>query len=61
MHGSADQLVSPSQTLLVHTALRASGAKSTRYVITGANHGGGHFSDPKVIEIMVDFLDKTLK
>ncbi|WP_246223019.1 hypothetical protein [Draconibacterium halophilum] len=47
--------------MLVHTALRASGAKSTRYVITGANHGGGHFSDPKVIEIMVDFLDKTLK
>ena len=29
--------------------------------IVGANHGGGHFSDPKVIKIMVDFLDKALK
>nr|WP_319997881.1 hypothetical protein [uncultured Draconibacterium sp.] len=29
--------------------------------IVGASHGGGHFSDPKVIKIMVDFLDKALK
>ena len=29
--------------------------------IVGANHGGGHFFDPKVIKIMVDFLDKALK
>nr|WP_319573125.1 hypothetical protein [uncultured Draconibacterium sp.] len=28
--------------------------------IVGANHGGGHFSDPKVIKIMVDFWDKAL-
>lgn len=61
IHGSADQLVSPSQTLLVHNALQKAGVESTRYVITGANHGGPHFSDPKVIEIMVDFLNKKLK
>ncbi|MDX8341387.1 alpha/beta hydrolase [Draconibacterium sp. IB214405] len=61
IHGTADMLVSPSQTLLVHNALRNAGVESTRYAIVGANHGGGHFSDPKVIKIMVDFLDKTLK
>lgn len=61
IHGSADQLVSPSQTLLVHNALRKAGVESTRYVINGANHGGPQFSDPKIIQIMVDFLNKNLK
>ncbi|WP_206082227.1 alpha/beta hydrolase [Maribellus sediminis] len=61
IHGSVDQLVSPSQTLLVHNALRNAEAESTRYVISGANHGGPQFSDPKVIRIMIEFLDKALK
>ncbi|HPF50631.1 MAG TPA: alpha/beta hydrolase [Draconibacterium sp.] len=61
IHGSADQLVSPSQTLLVHNALRKVGGESTRYVINEANHGGPQFSDPKVIQIMTDFLNKNLK
>lgn len=39
LHGSADQLVSPSQTLILHNALRAKGVDSTRYVVKGANHG----------------------
>jgi acetyl esterase/lipase len=38
-HGSADKLVSPSQTLLLHTALRKAGVDSTRYVVEGAGHG----------------------
>ena len=38
-HGSDDRLVSPSQTLLLHNALRAAGGDSTRYVIDGAGHG----------------------
>jgi acetyl esterase/lipase len=38
-HGSADTLVSPSQTLLLHNALRAKGVDSTRYVLNGAGHG----------------------
>jgi hypothetical protein len=32
-------MVSPSQTLLLHNALRAKGGRSTRYVLSGANHG----------------------
>jgi acetyl esterase/lipase len=39
LHGIADQLVSPSQTLILHNALRANGVDSTRYVVEGANHG----------------------
>lgn len=39
MHGSADQMVSPSQTLLLHNAIRAKGGRSTRIVVRNANHG----------------------
>jgi acetyl esterase/lipase len=39
LQGSNDELVSPSQTLLVHNVLRAKGVSSTRYVVAGANHG----------------------
>ncbi|WP_445187467.1 hypothetical protein ACTXG6_09945 [Pseudonocardia sp. Cha107L01] len=38
-HGTADTIISPSQTLLLHTALRAAGVDSTRYLLAGANHG----------------------
>jgi len=50
LHGSADQLVSPSQTVILHNALRAKGVGSTRYVINGANHGDLTFLgfDPNV-------------
>lgn len=60
-HGMADMLVSPSQTLLLHTALRKAGVSSTRYVITGTGHGGGQFSSPLVLNIIIDFLNKSLK
>ena len=33
LHGSDDRLVSPSQTLRLHAALRAAGVDSTRYVL----------------------------
>jgi acetyl esterase/lipase len=39
LHGSQDKLVSPSQTLILHNALVAAGAHSTRYVLEGAGHG----------------------
>jgi acetyl esterase/lipase len=38
-HGSADRLVSPTQTLRLHNALRAKGVDSTRYIVLGADHG----------------------
>jgi acetyl esterase/lipase len=70
-HGTADKLVSPTQTLLVHNALRAKGVDSTRYVLTGASHGdlsfmgdaksGYVWSTQKVMDVMVTFLGKHLK
>ncbi|WP_405059980.1 alpha/beta hydrolase [Kribbella sp. NBC_01505] len=38
-HGSADNVVPPRQSLLLHTALLEHGVESTRYVLTGARHG----------------------
>ncbi|MFJ6569729.1 prolyl oligopeptidase family serine peptidase [Streptomyces sp. NPDC091292] len=71
MHGSKDRLISPSQTLLLHEALRAKGADSTRYVLTGADHGdmafmgdteaGKPWITKKALGYMVDFLDKQLR
>jgi len=70
LHGSADTLVSPSQTLLLHRALRAAGVDSTRYVLTGANHGDLAFlNDPaaalpwssqEVMDHIVAFLNSHL-
>lgn len=61
LHGTQDKAVSPSQTLLMHQALREAGVPSTRYVLEGAGHATAEFSDPQVIGIMVDFLDSHLK
>jgi acetyl esterase/lipase len=70
-HGSADNIVSPSQTLLLHNALRAAGVDSTRYVIEGAGHGDLVFAgDPasalrwstsQVMGYLVDFLNAKLR
>jgi acetyl esterase/lipase len=70
-HGSADRLVSPSQTLLLHTALLAHGVQSTRYVLDGAGHGdlAALLGDPdgalpwstqELLGYIVNFLDKEL-
>jgi acetyl esterase/lipase len=70
LHGSDDGLVSPSQTLRLHTALRAAGVDSTRYVLRGANHGdlaflGDHeagrvWSTTTVLDIVTGFLRDRL-
>jgi len=71
LHGSSDALLSPSQTLILHDALRAKAAESTRYVVEGANHGelpflGGdttllkQWSSQQVMGVIVRFLQKHL-
>ncbi|MFI6463258.1 prolyl oligopeptidase family serine peptidase [Streptomyces sp. NPDC050538] len=70
-HGSADNLVSPSETLNLHTALRAKGIDSTRYVLTGAGHGDLSFTGDTTASLpwstqetmghIVDFLGQHLK
>ncbi|HXI43697.1 MAG TPA: alpha/beta hydrolase [Bryobacteraceae bacterium] len=69
-HGSKDRLVSPSQTLMLHNALLAAGAHSTRYVLDGADHGdlafmgdkksGLPWSARETMDIIVDFLKRSL-
>ena len=61
LHGTQDVSVSPSQTLLLHNALREAGVYSSRYVIEGAGHASAEFSNPQIIKIIVDFLDSNLK
>ncbi|WP_405059290.1 alpha/beta hydrolase [Kribbella sp. NBC_01505] len=70
LHGSADRLISPSQTLLLHNALRSKGIESSRYVLTGADHGdlsftgdtaaGKPWGTQETMNHIVDFLDKQL-
>ena len=65
-HGSNDRIVSPSQTLKLHNALRRAGVSSTRVVLIGAGHGDlGFIGDPQgglpwstnqVMDIIVRFL-----
>ncbi|MEV7284080.1 alpha/beta hydrolase [Streptomyces sp. NPDC093252] len=69
-HGSADQLVSPSQTLKLSDKLKAKGADATRYVVEGANHGDMAFmgntesvkdwSSVPVMNAITGFLDEKL-
>jgi acetyl esterase/lipase len=69
-HGSQDRLVSPSQTLMLHRALRAAGGRSTRYVLDGAGHGdlsflgdresGLPWSTRQTMGIIVDFLQRSI-
>jgi acetyl esterase/lipase len=70
LHGSADTLVSSSQTQHVHQALRTAGADSTRYVVAGANHGDfGVLADSDaalawtsatVVNVITEFLHRHL-
>ncbi|MHA6765563.1 alpha/beta fold hydrolase [Streptacidiphilus sp. PAMC 29251] len=70
-HGTEDRLVSPSQTQRLHQALRAKGVPSTRYVLTGADHGdlafmGGSpeaalpWTTEEVMGELLAFLDRQL-
>jgi acetyl esterase/lipase len=69
-HGTADRLVSPSQTLVLHNALKAAGVQSTRYLLEGAGHGdlsfmgdlqsGLPWSSRQTMGIIIDFLRQTL-
>jgi acetyl esterase/lipase len=67
-HGSQDKMVSPSQTLILHDALVATGVRSTRYVVESAGHGdltfmgddqsGLLWSTNEVMNLVVDFLNR---
>lgn len=69
-HGMEDRTISPSQTLLIHNALRAGGVASTRYLVQGAGHGDIEqpfypwlalpWTTPLVLNTTADFLHARL-
>jgi len=61
MNGDADNVVSPSQTKILHEALLSHGIDSTRYVVKGADHAGLLWYQPEIMDVVIKFLDKNLK
>ena len=61
MHGTADTVVSPSQTDLLYQALQQKGIESERYVIPHAQHGGVYWVQDNVIDVITAFFNKHLK
>lgn len=60
MHGTADTVVSPSQSDIFYQALRAHGIEATRYLVTGAKHGGNYWIQPEISHILIEFFHKHL-
>lgn len=61
MNGDSDNVVSPSQTKILHEALIKHGVDSTRYVVKGADHAGFLWYQPQIMDTVIKFLDKNLK
>lgn len=61
MHGTADTVVSPSQTDLLFQALQQKGIPSKRYLVDGAAHGGIYWNQKEVMDIITQFFDQWLK
>jgi acetyl esterase/lipase len=68
LHGDDDRIIPPAQTMALHAALRAAGADSTRYLLTGAGHGRmalsrmqvRQWTSVQVMTVIRDFLDGHL-
>jgi acetyl esterase/lipase len=69
LHGDDDRVIPPEQTLALHRALRAAGADSTHYLVTGAGHGrlarsrgqSRYWTSRQVMTTIQDFLDHHLR
>ena len=61
MHGTADYVVSPSQTDLLFQALQENNIPSERYLVEGAAHGGIYWNQKEVLDIITGFFDQYLK
>ena len=60
-HGSADTLVSPVQTDLMFQRLRQCGIPAERYLVKGAGHGGVHWVQNEVQDLIVAFFREHLQ
>ena len=69
LHGDDDRVIPPEQTLALHVALRAAGADSTHYILTGAGHGrlalgrsqARYWTSRLVMTTIQAFLDRHLR
>lgn len=60
-HGTADCNVPPQQSQLLYDALTAAGAGASLTLIDGAGHGGTQFWAADNWQMVVDFLNASLK
>lgn len=60
VQGGADDFVPPSQSRLLHEALRRAGASSRLVVLPGVGHGGPAFAAPEVRGMVAGFLGARL-
>lgn len=60
LHGTADTLVPCSHSEQLYQALTEKGVRADFYLINGANHADRHFVNPKVKQLILDFLDEVL-
>ncbi len=61
LHGTADGLVSPYETKILYEKLKENNIDTTLYLIDGAGHADDYFFQTKVMNIVIDFLDKHFK
>lgn len=61
MVGDKDTRVSPNQSELMHEGLLAVGANSKLIIVKGAEHGGVHWSQDEISDIIIKFLDENVK
>jgi acetyl esterase/lipase len=59
VHGDQDPLVPHHQSQILAAALEDAGVPVTFYTVEGGGHGG--FDDPKVDELVREFLERSLK
>ena len=60
-HGDQDTLVSPVASYALYQRLTDAGVEATRYVVSGASHGGPMFDQPEVVDKIIEFLDVHVK
>ncbi len=60
VHGGRDELVAFNQSCRLYERLRATGQDVTFYKLPDANHGKAGFSDPRLLDLVEDFLREHL-
>lgn len=60
-HGTADPVVDPQQSELLHAALLAAAVPSQLVWLPGAGHGGPQFNEPPNLALIEAFIDRHLR